>query len=95
MHRIGPANRIAELRATHGLSQARVAELIGKDRSVVTRYERGEVQIPDSVKLELAVLFGVTRAYLMNWDGDGTTDATDATDATNDGGGVGEGEVAA
>ena len=68
MHTEPAANRLAELRRDHGLKLIEVAAHVNKDQSVVYRYETGQTQIPDAVKLQLAELFGVTRAQLMGWD---------------------------
>lgn len=68
MHTQAAPNRLAQLRKERGLKLVEVAAHVNKDQSVVYRYERGTVQIPDDVKGELAEFFGVSRAYLMGWD---------------------------
>lgn len=69
MHMSG-TNRLAELRRARQLRMIDVAAYIGRDQSLVHRYETGKIPIPDDVKAKLAELFGVTRAYLMGWDED-------------------------
>ena len=68
MHTEPVTNRLAELRREHRLKLVEVAAHVNKDQSVIYRYETGKTQIPDLVKLQLAELFGVTRAQLMGWD---------------------------
>jgi transcriptional regulator with XRE-family HTH domain len=63
-----PTNRIRELRKT---SKHRLYELAGAlkvDTSTITRWENGTSEVPDAQKRELAVLFGVSIAYLMGWE---------------------------
>jgi transcriptional regulator with XRE-family HTH domain len=68
-------NRLAQLRREHGLKNVDVAAAIGKDQSVLWRYENGQTQIPDPVKAQLAELYGVSRAYLMGWDDEDRSEA--------------------
>jgi transcriptional regulator with XRE-family HTH domain len=70
-----PTNRLASLRAASGLSRADVASQLGlKTDRTVYRWETGESGIPDATKLELARMFGVSVAWLMNWTDDGDGD---------------------
>ena len=68
MHTKQAPNRLGELRRERGMKLVHVASYIDKDQSAVSRYEAGRTPIPDDVKLQLAELFGVTRAHLMGWD---------------------------
>lgn len=43
---------------------------VDRDPMTVYRWERGEIQIPDSAKVKLADLFGVSISWLMGWDPD-------------------------
>lgn len=75
MHKQPEPNRLAELRKARGLKLVEVAAAVNKDQSVVHRYERGSVQIPDDVKGTLASFYGVSRAYLMGWDSNPESEA--------------------
>lgn len=78
----GTSNRIALLRNTQGLKHVDVASRIGVTERTVWRWEKGEVQIPDDRKLELAALFGVTVGFLMGWpEGNGNGDNGERTAA--------------
>jgi transcriptional regulator with XRE-family HTH domain len=70
-----PTNRLSQLRTASGLSRTDVAARLGlKTERTVYRWETGESGIPDATKLELARMFGVSVAWLMNWpedNGDG------------------------
>jgi transcriptional regulator with XRE-family HTH domain len=46
--------RLRELRMSLGLRQADFAELLGKDRSTISKYERGERQLTLTDLLEIA-----------------------------------------
>lgn len=61
-------NRLRELRKEKGTPVREIANLIFRDQSLVSRYERGLTKIPDDAKLALAKHFGVTVDYLMGWD---------------------------
>lgn len=63
-----PANRLAELRQEHSLSQAALALERGVTASTVWRWENGRVTVPDPQKVALAGRFGVTVGYLMGWE---------------------------
>lgn len=55
--------KLAKYMEVHGLNDEQMADLIGKDRSVVSRYRRGELVPPSDViweiqsKTNLAVQF--------------------------------------
>ncbi len=59
------SKRILEIRNLRGLSQAKLAKLIGKDRSMVSRYETGEsgikaetlYMIADALNVKINELF--------------------------------------
>lgn len=51
-------------RYAKGWSQEGVAVSIGKDRSTVTHYEKGDCDIPGEVLRQLAHLFGVSMDVL-------------------------------
>lgn len=64
-----PQHRLQELREGRGMRLSEVAGAIRVDQSTVYRWEHGS-EIPDARKADLALLFGVTRAYLMGWEDD-------------------------
>lgn len=63
-----PTNRIARLRDAAGMVQSELARRLGVDVSTISRYERGEIKIPDERKLQMGTLFGVSVSHLMGWD---------------------------
>jgi transcriptional regulator with XRE-family HTH domain len=60
-------NRLAEIRAAAGMSQAALARELNIDKSTIWRWEQGKRKISDDTKLRLAALFGVSVAHLMGW----------------------------
>lgn len=62
-----PPNRLREVREAHGLMRYDIAARFRVDQSTVGRWEKALSPVPDTVKLDLAELYGVTPAYLMGW----------------------------
>lgn len=61
--------RIRELRRQKGISVDKLAEIIGKDRATIYRYESNDIEkMPTSVLEPLATALGTTPAHLMGWD---------------------------
>lgn len=61
--------RIKELRRQKGISVDKLADIIGKDRATIYRYESQAIEdMPTSVLEPLAKALGTTPAYLMGWD---------------------------
>lgn len=61
--------RIRELRKEKGISVDKLAEIIGKDRATIYRYESNDIEkMPTSVLEPLATALGTTPAHLMGWD---------------------------
>ncbi|MBO4667273.1 MAG: helix-turn-helix transcriptional regulator [Bacilli bacterium] len=61
-------NKIAELRKEKNLSQEQLAEILNTSRQAVSKWERGEAY-PDIDRLkELAIYFGVSIDYLLDYD---------------------------
>lgn len=61
--------RIKVLRKEKGISVDKLAELIGKDRATIYRYESKDIEnMPTSVLEPLAKALGTTPAYLMGWE---------------------------
>jgi len=69
-----PPNRIAYFRNAAGLSLRQLSLRLdqtgeGPTESTISRWERGAGGVPDTWKLALAELFGVSVTYLMGWEG--------------------------
>ena len=61
-------NKITELRKEKNLSQEQLAEILNTSRQAVSKWERGEAY-PDIERLkELAIFFGVSIDYLLDYD---------------------------
>jgi transcriptional regulator with XRE-family HTH domain len=65
-------NRLRELRQGRELELYDISVKLRVSSATISRWERGVSAIPDDAKASLAALFGVTRAYLMGWDEDGS-----------------------
>lgn len=61
--------RIEELRTKHGFSQANLATFLGIDQSLVSRIERGERTLNESLLDQLSALFGITVKELTEGTG--------------------------
>lgn len=67
-------DRIKQLRKEKGISVDKLAEMIGKDRATVYRYESKDIEkMPTSVLEPLARALGTTPAKLMGWEEDSTS----------------------
>ncbi len=61
--------RIKQLRKEKGISVDKLAEMIGKDRATVYRYESKDIEnMPTSVLEPLAKALGTTPSVLMGWE---------------------------
>ena len=61
--------RIKQLRKDLGLSADELGEMIGKDRSTIYRYERGEIENATvDVVPRLAKALQTTPQYILGWD---------------------------
>ncbi|WP_301965655.1 transcriptional repressor LexA [uncultured Ruminococcus sp.] len=60
--------RIKKLREEKNITVDKLAELIGKNRATIYRYESSEIEkLPTSVLEPLCKALGTTPAYLMGW----------------------------
>ena len=76
MHMIG--DRIKQRRIELNMSRAELAERIGKkDRSIIFRYEKGDVDIPISVLQSLSEALDVSIIYLLGLEKEVTPRPTD------------------
>ncbi len=57
--------RLEELRIDHDLTQQEVADLLGCQREVYRRYEKGTRTIPADYLIRLADYYGVSTDYIL------------------------------
>jgi transcriptional regulator with XRE-family HTH domain len=63
--------RIKERRKELGMSADRLGELLGKDRSTIYRYEKGDIEnLPLDILEPIASALRTTPQYLMGWEED-------------------------
>ena len=68
------ADRIKECREERGMNADQLGKIIGRDRSMIFRYEKDEIgNIPINVIQEMAIALDVNPAYLMGWSDEKTT----------------------
>ena len=61
--------RIRILRKQHRMSMEELGSMIGVGKSAILKYENGQVEnLPRSTIEKMAILFGVSPAYLMCFD---------------------------
>ena len=61
--------RIKARRKALGISADKLAERLGKDRSTIFRYEKGDIEnLPLDILEPIAQALSTTPAYLMGWD---------------------------
>ncbi len=64
--------RIRDLREDRDLTQSQIAEYLMCDRSLYSKYERGERPLPLELAIRLADLYRVSLDYLVGRSGDRT-----------------------
>lgn len=57
--------RLRDLREDHDLTQVQVAKLLSCSQRVYSNYERGDIDIPTYVLIELSNYYGVSVDYLL------------------------------
>ncbi|MBR0156622.1 MAG: helix-turn-helix transcriptional regulator [Clostridia bacterium] len=57
--------RIEDLRIDHDLTQQDIADMLGCQREVYRRYEKGTRTIPVDFLIKLAEYYGVSTDYLL------------------------------
>jgi transcriptional regulator with XRE-family HTH domain len=63
--------RIKYRRKELKMSADKLAEILGKDRSTIYRYEKGDIEnLPLDILEPIAQALGTTPAYLMGWEED-------------------------
>lgn len=66
---MGFKDRLRECRLKKDLSQENLAKMIGVAYQTIQKYENGTItNVPLSKVEELAVILGVTPAYLVDWE---------------------------
>ncbi len=61
--------RIKDRRKELGISADELAKRLGKDRSTVFRYEKGDIEkLPIDILEPIAAVLHTTPAYLMGWE---------------------------
>lgn len=57
--------KIKDMREDNDLTQAQIAKILMCDRSLYSKYERGEREIPLRLLIELSEYYGVSLDYLV------------------------------
>ncbi|MGN1081825.1 MAG: helix-turn-helix domain-containing protein [Acutalibacteraceae bacterium] len=57
--------RLRDLREDHDMTQTQIAQILGIQQTVYSRYERGYQTIPIEHLLKLADHYGVTTDYML------------------------------
>lgn len=60
--------RLRELREDHDMNQREIAEMLGIQQTVYSRYERGFQNIPLEHLVKLADYYGVSMDYIFERD---------------------------
>lgn len=60
--------RLRELRVASGMTQTRLAAMLGVEPVTVRRWEHGTEAVPVEYRVKVANYFGVSMAHLMGWD---------------------------
>lgn len=66
--------RIKARRKELGMSADKLGEILGKDRSTIFRYEKGDIEnLPLDILQPIAKALNTTPTYLMGWEDKKTT----------------------
>ena len=57
--------RLCQIRKAHGLSQKKVAELLGVPQQQYSRYENGKYDIPVRYVITLCKFYGISSDWLL------------------------------
>ena len=61
--------RIKQRRKELGMSADKLGEILGKDRSTIFRYEKGDIEnLPLDILQPIAKALNTTPSYLMGWE---------------------------
>jgi transcriptional regulator with XRE-family HTH domain len=70
--------RIKQRRKELGMSADKLGEILGKDRSTIFRYEKGDIEnLPLDILQPIAKALMTTPQYLMGWSDDKKTTPSD------------------
>ena len=70
--------RIKQRRLELKMSADKLGEILGKDRSTIYRYEKGDIEnLPLDILEPIATALGTTPAYLMGWKDDQQKNSSD------------------
>ena len=70
--------RIKQRRKEIGMSADKLGDILGKDRSTIYRYEKGDIEnLPLDILQPIAKALGTTPAYLMGWQDNKPTPPAD------------------
>lgn len=78
------ANRLFELRKSHGLSQEELAERIGVSRQAVSKWERSEASPDTDNIIELSKIYGISLDELVHGKKDSAEDNDDKSGGSDD-----------
>lgn len=71
--------RIKQRRKELRMSADKLGEILGKDRSTIFRYEKGDIEnLPLDILKPIATALSTTPQYLMGWSDDKKTTAPDS-----------------
>lgn len=57
--------RLKELREDHDLTQVQISKILFCSQRVYSNYERGDIDIPTAVLINLANYYGVSTDYIL------------------------------
>ncbi len=57
--------RIRDLREDHDLTQAQMGAILSCSQRVYSNYERGELDIPTEILIELSLYYNVSTDYIL------------------------------
>ncbi len=78
------ANRLFELRKSHGLSQEELAERIGVSRQAVSKWERSEASPDTDNIIELSKIYGISLDELVHGKKDSAEGSDDKSGGSDD-----------
>lgn len=75
--------RIKQRRKELGMSADKLGEILGKDRSTIYRYEKGDIEnLPLDILQPIAMALNTTPQYLMGWSDNTNSKPTPSATST-------------